>query len=223
MVPEQVCCGRPLISKGMLDAAQQQAARTTATLFPLAAQDIPILFCEPGCYSAVVAAHPHLLRGAAQERAIQVANHCQTFEQWAAKTHLTLQPELQFSTGPEQILVHGHCHQKALTGTRSMVELLNAIPGSTVTELDTGCCGMAGSFGYEREHFDVSRKIGRQKLFPAIEASLAKQPDAPASCVVAPGFSCRQQIAHFTAATPVSPAHLLASLLPDENQQGLPH
>ena len=223
VVPEQVCCGRPLISKGMLDAAQQQAARTTATLFPLAAQDIPILFCEPGCYSAVVDDHPHLLRGAEQERAIQVANHCQTFEQWAAKTYLTLQPELQFSTGPEQILVHGHCHQKALTGTRSMVELLNAIPGSTVTELDTGCCGMAGSFGYEREHFDVSRKIGRQKLFPAIEASLAKQPNAPASCVVAPGFSCRQQIAHFTAATPVSPAHLLASLLPDENQQGLPH
>jgi Fe-S oxidoreductase len=207
-----------LISKGILDAAQQQAARTTATLFPLVAQGIPILFCEPGCYSAVVDDHPHLLRGAEQERAIQVAKNCQTFEQWAATTYLALTPDFQFSTGPEQILVHGHCHQKALTGTRSMVDLLNAIPGSTVTELDTGCCGMAGSFGYEREHFDVSRKIGRQKLFPAIEASLAHPPGAPASCVVAPGFSCRQQIAQFTEATPVSPASLLESLLPDKNQ-----
>ena len=130
-----------------------------------------------------------------------------------------LEPEFQFSTGPEKILVHGHCHQKALTGTRSMIELLNAIPGSTVTELDTGCCGMAGSFGYEREHFDVSREIGRQRLFPAIEASLAHQSGVPDTCVVAPGFSCRQQIAHFTGATPVAPASLLESLLPDESQE----
>ena len=219
MVPEQVCCGRPLISKGLLDAAQQQAARTTATLFPLVAQGIPILFCEPSCYSAVVDDHPHLLRGVEQERAMQVAKNCQTFEQWAAATHQALEPEFQFSTGPEKILVHGHCHQKALTGTGSMIELLNAIPGSTVTELDTGCCGMAGSFGYEREHFDVSREIGRQKLFPAIEASLAHQSGVPDTCVVAPGFSCRQQIAHFTGATPVAPASLLESLLPDESQE----
>ncbi|MEE3370387.1 MAG: FAD-linked oxidase C-terminal domain-containing protein [Planctomycetota bacterium] len=218
IVPEQVCCGRPLISKGLLDEAQQQASRTTATLFPLVAQGIPILFCEPSCYSAVVDDHPHLLRGAEQERASQVANSCQTFEQWAATTYQALTSEFPFSTGPEKILVHGHCHQKALTGTKAMVELLNAIPGSTVTELDTGCCGMAGSFGYEREHFDVSRAIGRQKLFPAIEASRAHQTGAPDTCVVAPGFSCRQQIAHFTAAAPVSPATLLESLLPERRQ-----
>ena len=217
LVPEQVCCGRPLISKGLLDAAQQQASRTTATLFPLVAQGTPILFCEPSCYSAVVDDHPHLLRGAEQERAIQVADSCHTFEQWAATTYQMLTPDFPFSRGPEKILVHGHCHQKALTGTKDMVDLLNAIPGSTVTELDTGCCGMAGSFGYEREHFEVSRAIGGQKLFPAIEAGRARQAGAPDTCVVAPGFSCRQQIAHFTAAAPVSPATLLESLLPDSD------
>ena len=213
IVPAQVCCGRPLISKGLLDEAQQQAARTTATLFPLASQGIPILFCEPSCYSAVVDDHPHLLRGAEQERATQVANACLTFEQWAERTFHTFAPKIQFSNGPEQILVHGHCHQKALTGTRSMVNLLDSIPGCTVTELDTGCCGMAGSFGYEREHFEVSREIGNHQLFPAIEARFAQQRGAADTCVVAPGFSCRQQIAHFTGVSALSPASLLESLL----------
>ena len=211
IVPPRVCCGRPLISKGLLNQARQQAAKTTAALFPLASRGTPILFCEPSCYSAVVDDHPHLLRGPEQSRAERVAAACLSFEQWAAQTLPVTASELGLSPGPAEILFHGHCHQKALTGTAATVALLQAIPGCEVTDLDTGCCGMAGSFGYEQEHFDVSRKIGERKLFPAIANAHRNTPSPPT--VVAPGFSCRQQIEHFTDITPIAPVQLLESLL----------
>ncbi len=87
---------------------------------------------------------------------------------------------------PREILLHGHCHQKALWGTQPTLQLLRAIPQATVSEIDSGCCGVAGSFGYE--HYDVSMKIARSRLLPAIEA----KPDA---IIAAPGTSCRTQIA----------------------------
>ena len=91
-----------------------------------------------------------------------------------------------------RILFHGHCHQKALAGTAATVALLRSIPGADVTEVDAGCCGMAGSFGFEAEHYELSMSIGELRLFPAVRAQ------APETVIAATGVSCRQQIAHGT-------------------------
>jgi len=103
----------------------------------------------------------------------------------------------------KKILLHGHCHQKAEVGTRATVELLRRIPGVTVAELDAGCCGMAGSFGFEAEHYDLSMKIGEDRLFPAVRAAGAD------TVIAATGVSCRQQIAHGAGLTAVHPVLLV--------------
>lgn len=201
VVPPFVCCGRPLISKGLLDKAVTQAAATVRTLLPLAEAGTPILFGEPSCYSAIVDDHPRLLRGEEREAAEEVAAVAQLIDAWAADR---VEGQL-FNSGPQRILYHGHCHQKALTGTASAARLLQAIPHCEVTVLDSGCCGMAGSFGYT--HYEISQAIGEQRLFPALR-------DLPSgTAVIAPGFSCRHQIAHFTGVQAESPASLLASLI----------
>ena len=109
--------------------------------------------------------------------------------------------------GPARILLHGHCHQKSMGGLAPAKALLERTIGTTVTDLDAGCCGMAGSFGYAQEHFDVSRQIGERRLLPAARAL------KPDEVLVAAGTSCRQQVADFTGVRALHPAELLASLL----------
>ena len=198
-VAPQVCCGRPLISKGFLDGATRQAEATTAALLPMAERGMPILFCEPSCYSAVQDDHPRLLRGAAQEEARKVAEACQLVEEWAGPR---MEPT---KAGPSRVFVHGHCHQKALVGMQPLQRLLAAIPDCDVTVLDSGCCGLAGLFGYE--HYDVSKLIGERRLLPAARNLGEKE------ALVSPGFSCRQQIKHFAGVESQSPVALLAGLL----------
>jgi Fe-S oxidoreductase len=106
----------------------------------------------------------------------------------------------------KEILLHGHCHQKAEVGTAATLELLRRIPGATVKELDAGCCGMAGSFGFEAEHYELSLQIGEDRLFPAIRAE-------EKAVVAATGVSCRQQIKHGTDRTASHPVELIASCL----------
>jgi FAD/FMN-containing dehydrogenase/Fe-S oxidoreductase len=212
VIPESPCCGRPLISKGLLDEARKQATLVTETLGTLAESGTPIVFCEPSCYSAVRDDHPNLVPERLKEPARQVAKACLTFEEWANLTLNQLEHDgnggtrALFRVEPTEILLHGHCHQKALVGMDAATALLARIPESEVTDLDSGCCGMAGSFGYEKEHYEISRAVGEQRLFPAIRAE-------PEAVVVAAGFSCRHQISHFTGAKPVSPSILMDRLL----------
>ena len=114
--------------------------------------------------------------------------------------------ELRFRPGPRKILVQGHCHQRSLVGMAPLLQLLRRVPGAEVVDLDAGCCGLAGSFGYEIEHYEVSRLVGEQRLFPAVRNA------APDAAVVAPGFSCRLQIHHFTERAALHPAQLLGKL-----------
>jgi Fe-S oxidoreductase len=195
------CCGRPLISKGLLTKARVQARSNTESLYDAAAAGKKIVFCEPSCLSAVREDAPSLLRGEEQKRARVVADACVLFEEFAAGLPLALKP------GPAKILLHGHCHQKSMGLLPPAKALLEKIPGSTVIDLDAGCCGMAGSFGYSKEHFEVSRQIGERKLFPQV-----REKD-PSSAVVAAGTSCRHQIHDFTDQTAVHPAVLLRSLI----------
>ena len=116
--------------------------------------------------------------------------------------------ELPFAPGgPDHVVFHGHCHQKSLGLVSPALSLMRRIPGATVTDLDAGCCGMAGSFGYGRDHFDVSRTIGERRLLPAARALEA------GSVLVAAGVSCRQQIHDFTGVRALHPAELLSSVM----------
>jgi Fe-S oxidoreductase len=109
--------------------------------------------------------------------------------------------------GPAKILVHGHCHQKSMGLLASSKALLSRIPASSVVDLEAGCCGMAGSFGYSRKHYDVSRRIGERRLLPAARDQGAN------SVLVASGVSCRHQVGDFAHVRALHPAELLRSLL----------
>jgi FAD/FMN-containing dehydrogenase/Fe-S oxidoreductase len=197
------CCGRPQISKGLLAVAREMAERNTAALHAAALAGRPIVFCEPSCLSAVREDAPALLRGESRRRADDVAAASVLFEELAAP----LVGGLHLAHGPTSVLLHGHCHQKSMGLVAPARTMLAAIPGATVVDLDAGCCGMAGSFGYARDHYEVSRAIGERKLFPAVRGR------TEGSVVVAAGTSCRHQIADFTGETALHPAVLLDGLL----------
>jgi Fe-S oxidoreductase len=203
------CCGRPQISKGLLERARSLAAANAEALFPHASAGKSIVFCEPSCLSAVREDAPSLLRGELREKAEAVAKATVLFEELVD----TRAGGLKLRNGPAQIFLHGHCHQKAMGLLAPARALLSKVPGSTVVALDAGCCGMAGSFGYAREHYEVSRAIGERRLFP----ELRKAP--PGSAVVASGTSCRHQVHDFLGMQAVHPAVLLQSLLAGSTTQ----
>ncbi|MDQ6664326.1 MAG: FAD-binding protein [Acidobacteriota bacterium] len=195
------CCGRPLISQGLLAEARAHALKIVDSLFPIASRGEKILFCEPSCLSAVKDDVPSLLRGERQQKARTVADACLLFDDFAAELDLPLR------AGPERIFLHGHCHQKSMGLLPATVSLLKRIPGAAIVELDAGCCGMAGSFGYLREHYDVSVAIANRKLIPAVKAMQA------GDILVAPGTSCRHQVADLAGIAAIHPAVLIQSLL----------
>jgi FAD/FMN-containing dehydrogenase/Fe-S oxidoreductase len=201
------CCGRPLISQGLLDAARRRAAFNAEKLFPLAAAGTRFIFFEPSCLSALKDDGPGLLRGEAQQRARRVAEACVLFEEFVEEQWQDGLLSLSLAPGPERIALHGHCHQKSMGLLAPARALLSRVPGASVIDLDAGCCGMAGSFGYAREHYDVSRQIGERRLLPAARAL-----DEHA-VLVASGVSCRHQVADFAATRALHPAVLLRSLL----------
>jgi FAD/FMN-containing dehydrogenase/Fe-S oxidoreductase len=201
-----VCCGRPLISQGLLNEATALAAETTRQLHPHIASGRRIVFLEPSCLSAVREDLPALLRGDDQRRAREVAEACVLFEEFV-EGRVDAHSLAPFRERRGRIFLHGHCHQKSLGALAPARTLLARIPGADVIDLDAGCCGMAGSFGYAREHFDVSRQIGERRLLPAARALQS------GDVLVASGTSCRQQVRDFTGVRALHAAELLASLL----------
>ena len=201
------CCGRPLISQGLLAGARDRAAHSVRRLHPLAAAGTPIVVLEPSCLSALTDDVPALLRGEAQQRAQEVAASCVLFEDYLNRRLDEGGATLPLRPGPDEIVLHGHCHQKSLGLVAPAKALLDRIPDTRVTDLDSGCCGMAGSFGYAREHFDISRQIGERRLLPAARAL------QPGNVLVAAGTSCRHQVHDFAGVRALHPAVLLQSLL----------
>ncbi len=202
-----VCCGRPMISQGLLDEARALARHNALALYDAALRGERIVFLEPSCLSAVREDAPALLRGEDARKARVVAAACDLFEDHLERACAGGTARLALRSGPPAVLLHGHCHQKAMGLLPSARALLSRIPSCKVTDLDAGCCGMAGSFGWAREHYDVSRQIGERRLLPAARAL------PPGTILVAPGVSCRQQVAHFTGVHAVHPAQLLRTLL----------
>jgi FAD/FMN-containing dehydrogenase/Fe-S oxidoreductase len=202
-----VCCGRPLISQGLLSEARRQAAANVHALFDAADAGRAIVFVEPSCLSAVREDAPDLLRGELQRRARVVARQSLLFEEYLERECAAGTATLKLATGPANIHLHPHCHQRSMGLAAPAKALLSRVPGAVVTDLDAGCCGMAGSFGYTRDHYDVSRAIGERKLLP-----VARTLDAR-SVLVASGTSCRHQVHDLAGAAAVHPAVLLRSLL----------
>jgi Fe-S oxidoreductase len=184
------CCGRSSISKGLLDRARGMAEDMTERLAPYAERGVPIVGCEPSCLLTLREEHLQLQPGS--PRAEVVASQARLVEELLVEAiddgSLKLDPGSKVAGS--RIVFHGHCHQKALAGTKASVELLKRVPGAEVIELDAGCCGMAGSFGFEAEHYELSMQIGELRLFPALRGEDA------GTLVAATGVSCRQQIAH---------------------------
>ncbi|MDM8527676.1 FAD-linked oxidase C-terminal domain-containing protein [Anaerolineales bacterium HSG24] len=195
------CCGRPAMSKGLVNQARLYAKQTLSRLNAFADRYIPIIGLEPSCLLSIQDEYYALLPD--QKKMIEwVGRWCYTFEEYIAKLANEGELNLEFTADSRPVLLHGHCHQKALVGMKPSLQVLS-LPGHTVTEVDSGCCGMAGSFGYEAEHYDISMQIGEQRLFPAVREQLA------GTIITAAGVSCRQQIKQGTGRHVLHPAEVL--------------
>jgi Fe-S oxidoreductase len=199
LLPKVACCGRPMLSEGLVDAARESARRNLDLLAPLVERGVPLVGLEPSCILTLRDDYAKLLPN--DERVEKLAEATRLFEE----ALLELDAELPLKEGAP-VLLHGHCHQKALVGTGPTEEVLALAPGTEVTVVDSGCCGMAGFFGYEKGHYEVSMKMGERRLFPAVR-------DAKESVVIAPGTSCREQILGGTGRRAQHPAEYLAARL----------
>ncbi|MEZ4709674.1 MAG: FAD-linked oxidase C-terminal domain-containing protein [Caldilineaceae bacterium] len=194
------CCGRPLITGGQADKAKAWVDHNVALLAPLANQGIPIVGIEPSC---ILTLRDEYLNLASDKRRAQIlADNAFTFEEFVAAEMDAERFKPTWKPNAGKALLHGHCHHKAMVGNEASVAALKAA-GYAVSVIPSGCCGMAGDFGYELDHYEVSRKVGEDRLFPAVRAAEAE------TTIVASGTSCRHQIGHFTDRQPV---HLIQAL-----------
>ena len=186
--PRPLCCGRTFISNGLLDEAKTEVRRTIASLWPFVERGVPVIGLEPSCLLTLRDEYQALLPG---EQSDGLAKNTWLLEEFllremqAERLDLKLRPLAQ-----SKVMVHGHCHQKAFGALTSVEQILALVPGLEVEMIDSSCCGMAGSFGFEAEHYDASMAMAELSLLPALE-----KVDA-ATLVVADGTSCRSQILH---------------------------
>ena len=196
---EKKCCGRPMISKGMLSQAKENAAWNIDKLAPYAEKGTPIVGLEPSCLLTLRDEYPEFIRTSAAKK---VAENSFMLEEFVMREQKEGRLTLNSKSNGKKALLHGHCHQKSLIGTAPTLAMLKSA-GYEVSEVDSGCCGMAGSFGFEKEHYDLSTKIGNRRLVPVVKAAGADVE------IVAPGISCRQQIDHLAQRQARHPAELL--------------
>ena len=204
VLPGHKCCGRPMISKGLVEDARAAAQDTVAKLAPFARQGLPIIGLEPSCLLTLRDEYKYLLPNHPDVQV--VADQAMMLEEFLAQRAEQGDLDLPFNQEPKEILLHGHCHQRALVGTGPSKRALG-LPGYRVHEVDSGCCGMAGSFGYEKEHYDISLKMGERRLLPAVREA------GQETIVVASGFSCRHQIKDGTNREALHPAQVLRNAL----------
>ena len=204
VVPRFRCCGRPMLSKGMIDRARRNALFNLDSVYPYVERGVKLVGLEPSCILSFSDDYVDLLDG--DPRVKEVGESTMLIEEFVLHA-IDQGAVLELDAPPSKVLYHGHCHRKALVGTGTALEVLRSIPGWEVEETKAGCCGMAGSFGFEKEHYDLSISVGEQVLFPAVRA-------APEDTIlVADGVSCRQQIEHGTGRRARHPVEVLAGAL----------
>jgi FAD/FMN-containing dehydrogenase/Fe-S oxidoreductase len=192
-----LCCGRTFLTAGMVEEARLEARRTLDALRPYIVRGMPVIGLEPSCLLSFRDEYAVLLEDAAILR-----DSAFLLEEFLARDPGTL----RFRETRQEVLLHGHCHQKAFDAMPAVEKLLRMVPGLKLTTIQTSCCGMAGSFGYESEHYDLSIKMAELSLFPAIRS-------APALQLVAGGTSCRHQIADGTGREALHVARVLDAAL----------
>ena len=200
-----LCCGRTFLSKGMVEEAKAEAQRMLAALKMFVARSVPVVGLEPSCLYTLRDEFPALLPGSQTEA---LAARAMLFEEFLAAEHeagrlaLALKP-----IGQQRALVHGHCHQKAFGAMPAVQKALALVPGLEVETIESSCCGMAGAFGFEAAHYEVSMKMAEAALLPAVRAA------GEDTLVVADGTSCRHQISDGAEKTAVHVAQVLARAL----------
>ncbi|MCO5107688.1 MAG: FAD-binding protein [Burkholderiaceae bacterium] len=182
-----LCCGRTFLSTGMVDEARTEARRTLAALAPWVERGVPVVGLEPSC---LLTMRDEFLALGLGEAAVALASRAMLFEEFLAREHEAGRLALALQPLPQaRALLHGHCHQKAFDAVGAVRTVLGLIPSLKVELIESSCCGMAGAFGYEAEHHEISMKMGEAALLPAVRAA------GPDDLVVADGTSCRHQIA----------------------------
>ena len=194
-----LCCGRTFLTAGMIEQARAEARRTLEALRPYLERGTPVIGLEPSCLFSFRDEYPVLLK---QSDGGMLAQNSHLLEEYLGREAGTL----RFKEVKQEVLLHGHCHQKAFDAMPAVEKVLGMIPGLKVSTVQTSCCGMAGSFGYEAEHYGISMKMAEMALLPAIRK-------ADGALVVADGTSCRHQIADGTGREAVHLARLLDSAL----------
>ena len=198
------CCGRTYLASGMVAEAKARAGALIAALAPLAQAGVAIVGLEPSC---LLTLRDETLVMGLGEQALTVSSQALMFEEFLARESKAGRFQLELRPADQPILVHGHCHQKAFGTTSALLDVLKLIPGAKPELIESSCCGMAGSFGYEAANYEISMQMAEAKLLPAVRA----RPDA---IIVADGSSCRHQIADGAQRQALHLASLLASLLP---------
>jgi Fe-S oxidoreductase len=182
-----LCCGRTFLAAGLVDEAKREAKRTLEALAPWAERGVPVVGLEPSCLFSLRDEFTVMLPGTET-----VAKQAMLFEEFLAREAEAGKLALALKPIGKEALLHGHCHQKAFGAMGAVEKVLALVPNLRVTPVESSCCGMAGSFGYEAEHYEVSMKMAEASLLPAVRAAAAD------TLLVADGTSCRHQIADGT-------------------------
>lgn len=209
-IPKHVESGRAAISKGNLKLAKKFALKNFNLLKDKVSEQTPLVGIEPSCILSFRDEYPDLLPAELRHEAQQLAKNALLFDEFIvremAEGRITAN---DFKADAVEIWLHGHCHQKALVGTEKTVKALQLLQNAKIHVIPSGCCGMAGSFGYEKEHYQTSLAIGEMVLFPTVRKAMANADGVTPCLVSAPGTSCRQQILDGTGVHAVHPIEIL--------------
>lgn len=213
-IPQHVESGRAAISKGCLKLAKKYAEKNVCLLAGIVSDCHPLIGIEPSCILSFRDEYPDLVASENRNKARELAKNCLLYDEFLLKEieEGNISAE-DFEDAYIEIWLHGHCHQKALVGVDKTAKVLKQLLSSSqVNVIPSGCCGMAGSFGYEREHYETSLAIGEMVLFPALRKAV-KETEGVAAVVAAPGTSCRQQILDGTGIKAVHPIEILYKMI----------
>jgi len=189
LVSNRVCCGRPMLSKGMIEPARERALKNVSLLAPYVREGIAVVGTEPSCILTFRDEYLDLLPQ--NEDAGILSKNSYVLDEFLLKLHKSRELQINWKQDGPDVFYHGHCHQRSRIGNESALKLLS-LSGCKVTESGAGCCGMAGSFGYESEHYNVSRTIAEDRLLPAIRKTSSD------TVIAVSGVSCRHQIEDFS-------------------------
>ena len=206
-IPKHVESGRAAFSKGCLKLAKKYAIKNVVLLSPIITEDTPLIGIEPSCILSFRDEYPDIVPTEMRATAKELAKNSLLFDEFIMREVQEGRISSEsFKELSAEIYLHGHCHQKSLIGVGKSAEMLRLIPGAKVNVIPSGCCGMAGSFGYEKEHYETSMAIGEMVLFPTVRKATKENKNV---LVAAPGTSCRQQILDGTGVKALHPIEIL--------------